>query len=72
MDNIDNRKDLKIQALLEKVSSLVTNYENTIADLRVNITLAEQENQSLVQQIAELSQVDEVAKEDQDASKESD
>lgn len=37
-----DRKDLKIQALLEKVSSLTMNYENQIADLRVNLTVSEQ------------------------------
>ncbi len=29
---------MKIQALLEKVSSLTTRYENEIADLRVELT----------------------------------
>lgn len=33
-----DRKDLKIQALLERVSSLTTDYENRIADLRVELT----------------------------------
>ncbi|HUC20203.1 MAG TPA: hypothetical protein VMR98_01770 [Candidatus Polarisedimenticolaceae bacterium] len=34
-----DRKDLKIQALLEKVSSLTMNYENQVSDLRVEVTL---------------------------------
>ena len=33
------RLELKVQALLEKVSSLTANYENQIADLRVDVTL---------------------------------
>ena len=36
-----DRKDLKIQALLEKISSLTTQYENQIADLRVELTIAD-------------------------------
>jgi len=39
--NID-RKDLKIQALLEKVASLTQSYENQVADLRVELTVSEQ------------------------------
>jgi hypothetical protein len=38
-----DRKDLKIQALLEKISSLTTQYENQIADLRVELTLVADE-----------------------------
>jgi hypothetical protein len=38
-----DRKDLKIQALLEKISSLTTQYENQIADLRVELTLVAEE-----------------------------
>lgn len=38
-----DKKDLKSQALLEKISSLVTNYENQIADLRVELTVSNQE-----------------------------
>ena len=42
-----DRKDLKIQALLEKVSSLTTNYENTAADLRVELTITVNDNARL-------------------------
>lgn len=31
--------ELKVQALLEKISSLTANYENQVADLRVQLTL---------------------------------
>lgn len=34
-----DRNELKVQALLEKISSLTTGYENQIADLRVEITM---------------------------------
>lgn len=52
MENQDNtRKDLKIQALLEKVSALTTNYENQIADLRVELTLAEQSMNHMREQL---------------------
>lgn len=33
------KKDLKIQALLEKVSELTAEYENKCADYRVDLTL---------------------------------
>lgn len=49
-----DKKDLKIQALLEKISSLTTNYENTAADLRVELTVAIQEKEALTQVNAEL------------------
>lgn len=38
-----DRNELKIQALLEKVSSLTANYENQVADLRVELTLVSKE-----------------------------
>lgn len=42
-----DRKDLKIQALLEKISSLTMHYENQIADLRVDLTISSQEVEEL-------------------------
>lgn len=45
-----DRKDFKIQALLEKISSLVTNYENEVSDYRVEITLLTREVQRLREQ----------------------
>lgn len=51
MDNTQ-RLELKNQALLEKVSSLTTNYENQIADLRVECTLLAQELQRTEQELA--------------------
>jgi uncharacterized coiled-coil protein SlyX len=38
-----DRKDLKIQALLEKLSQVSTQKENEIADLRVELTIVSQE-----------------------------
>lgn len=42
-----DRNELKVQALLEKVSSLTANYENQAADYRVEITLLTQKIQEL-------------------------
>lgn len=38
-EQVVDRKDLKIQALLEKISSQAANYENALADARVEITI---------------------------------
>lgn len=48
-----DKNQLKIQALLEKISNLTTNYENQIADLRVDLTMTTQELQDAVQRIEE-------------------
>lgn len=50
-----SRKDLKIQALLEKVSAMTAQYENQVADLRVELTLAEQEKNYLKERLFESS-----------------
>lgn len=47
-----DRKDLKIQALLEKVSNMTAQYENQVADLRVELTIATQELDQYHQQEA--------------------
>lgn len=48
---MENKKDLKIRALEEafanKVSSMVLDYENRIADLRVELTLLNEEVERL-------------------------
>lgn len=49
-----DRNELKVQALLEKISSLTTNYENQIADLRVEVTLASNELQAMGQELENL------------------
>jgi uncharacterized coiled-coil protein SlyX len=40
---MQDRKDLKIQALVDKLGRTVAGYENTIADLRVELTVVYQE-----------------------------
>lgn len=49
-----DRKDLKIQALLEKISTLTTQKENEIADLRVELTVVSEEKRELESRFAEL------------------
>lgn len=70
-----DRKDLKIQALLEKVSSLTTNYENQVADLRVEVTLLTDALQLIQSQLpqdeAQESDTD-VSEEDTDATDDTD
>lgn len=38
-----DRKDLKIQALLEKIANLTASYEDQVADLRVELTMVADE-----------------------------
>jgi uncharacterized protein YeeX (DUF496 family) len=49
MENVStlDKKDLKIQALLERVSTLTAQYENQVSDLRVDVTLLSQELERL-------------------------
>ena len=58
MTNMENtltdRKDLKIQALREKISTLVTTYEDAAADYRVEITVLSNQVQTLQQRVNEL------------------
>jgi len=49
---------LKIQALLEKVSSLTTQYENQVADLRVELTISESMREGLIERVKELENSD--------------
>lgn len=39
--------ELKVQALLQKISKITTDYENTESDYRVQITLLSNENEKL-------------------------
>ena len=50
-EETETRKDLKIQALLEKISNIVATYENNIADLRVDFTLSEQKVVALAEEL---------------------
>lgn len=71
-----DRKDLKIQALLERFSELTSQYENRIADLRVEFTItseqyeralseARSEIEELRQNLAQQGTVDEEVEEDE-------
>ena len=42
-----DKNELKIQALLERVSSLTAQYENQVADLRVELTMVSQTRDQL-------------------------
>lgn len=73
MDNT-NRLELKNQALLEKISSLTTNYENQVADLRVEITILSNELQSAqtelsaaVERLNKAEEISEVSEEAEDS-----
>jgi uncharacterized protein YeeX (DUF496 family) len=46
-----DRKELKNQALLEKISNMTAQYENQVADLRVELTIAQHEKQQLEAQL---------------------
>lgn len=53
-----DRKDLKIQALLEKVSNMTAQYENQVADLRVELTVVSQELEEARQAAADVEAAD--------------
>ncbi len=60
-----DRKDLKIQALLERISQLTTQYESQVSDLRVELTVVSQELEGYRQREAEATEPDvEEVKED--------
>lgn len=48
---MNNKLELKTQALLERISNLTAEYENKVADLRVELTLVTQERDSLLQEV---------------------
>lgn len=49
-----DRNELKIQALLEKISNMTAQYENQIADLRVDLTIISQDRDQLRAQLDSL------------------
>lgn len=49
-----DEKDLKINALLERVAQLTQEYENKVADYRVALTQQSQNIESLQQKVQEL------------------
>lgn len=54
MENQVNRYELKIQALLEEVSNVKAESANKVADLRVDLTIKDQELRAAYQKIEEL------------------
>ena len=54
-----DRKDLKIQALTQRLSTIVSQYEDKIADLRVELTVTSQERDELMNSITELKSAEE-------------
>lgn len=50
MSNID-RNELKVQALTERVAQLTAEYENKIADLRVELTVVTNESQERISEL---------------------
>lgn len=68
-----DKSSLKIQALLEKISSLTTNYENQVADLRVELTMQGMEKDAEIATLrAQLEEAtsDSVAEESSDSATE--
>lgn len=63
-------KDLKIQALTERVASLTADYENKVADLRVELTVVSHERDGLSNALQELSNKDADVPEDSEANSE--
>lgn len=56
-----DRKDLKAQALLERVTALTTQYENVNADLRVEVTVLTSSNKELQDEVVRLqTQIEEL------------
>jgi hypothetical protein len=58
LENQLNKKDLKIQALLERISSDKVKYEDEIANLRVDYTIVNKDNEILLARINELEAPD--------------
>ena len=64
MENTENIKlQLKVQALGESFSQKAVQYENQIADLRVELTLVSQQLQEAQSKVQELEEAD-VSQED--------
>lgn len=73
MDNREiTRKDLKIQALLEKISILTTQYESQDADRRVTITELNQENEALREELRKYEEDAHVVEKEETTEKSSD
>jgi hypothetical protein len=49
-----DRKDLKIQALTERIAHLTAEYENKVSDLRVELTITSAERDGYQQEVEQL------------------
>jgi hypothetical protein len=49
-----DRKDLKIQALRERISVITTEYEDKNADLRVELTVVSEQRDEFLKRLQEL------------------
>jgi uncharacterized protein YeeX (DUF496 family) len=58
MEQSTSREDLemKVRGLLERISVLTANYENTVADLRVALTNVSNERDELLRTLTELKE----------------
>lgn len=55
-DNTNEEKDLKIQALTQRLAEIVAEYENKVADLRVAFTVLTSQAEQLQGELNEVSQ----------------
>lgn len=53
-----SRDKLKVLAFKERVSTLTTEYEEKIAELRIDLTISEENNRQLQLRVAELEKDD--------------
>lgn len=63
-----DRNELKVQALLERVSSLTVEYENKVADLRVEVTLLSNQIQATQSEVEDGVSEEEVTTADTNSS----
>lgn len=69
MDSKDDnqlRNELKVQALLEKVSNLTTRYENEVADLRVELTILSKQLEEANKKLEDVQNQEQAKKQVQD------
>ena len=64
-----DRKDLKIEALRQRVSEITTNFEDRVADLRIELTI---QNDIINSQNAEIERLQALVPQDGEAGEDSD
>jgi len=52
LENTPDRKDLKVQALLERISQIIAQYENQDAERRIDITMLSEQLQNAQEELA--------------------